>query len=190
MKHKKKLMIVVFLLLLMVAIFTSQAYAYVRNGPDGKWGASSAADLKYWKDSSVDSYGYGGRVDFGASQWNEVSSKVKLTNVTSGYVHIKVFAGDIKDTALADALNYKTNFWGNYIACWDCTYELSRIRINDPVISTYVLDYQYKALTHEFGHSLGLDHGDITPAVMVPGWNNYKVPQTDDKKGIKAIYGN
>lgn len=188
MMWNKKLKLSILLSLLLCIVLSTQALAYVPLG--GKWSASNASNLRYWKDASVNSYGYGGRVDYGATSWNNVSSKVKLTPVTSGYVHVKVFAGDIGSTDVADALNYKTDFLGNYVACWGCTYQLSRIRINQPVYKKKSEKWQYQALTHEFGHSLGLDHSGATTAVMRQGDLNYSVPQNDDKKGIKAIYGN
>lgn len=186
---KNRSILVVFITTLFVIISATQAYAYVRNGPNGKWSAVSATNLTYWKDASVGSYGYGGRVDYGATQWNNVSTKVKLTPVTSGYVDIKIYAGDTGDTSVADALNYKTDFFGNYVACWDCTYEMSRIRINQPVYKNISEKWQYKAPGHEFGHSLGLDHSNTSPAIMLQGDLDYSVTQTDDKNGLKAIYG-
>lgn len=180
----KKLKLSVLLSLLLCILFSTQVLAYVPLG--GKWIASN---LKYSKDASVNSFGYGGRVDYGATSWNNVSSKVKLTPVTSGYVHIKVFAGDTGKSGVADALNYKTDFLEDYVACWDCTYQLSRIRINQPVYKNVSEKWQYKAPTHEFGHSLGLDHSGATTAVMRQGDLNYSVPQNDVKNGLKAIYG-
>ena len=186
MAKKSKRILIVFVVTLFAIVTSIQVNAYVRYG-SGKW--SSAANLTYWKDASVASYGYGGRVDWGGTEWNNVTSKVKLTNVTSGYVDIKVFAGDTHDTSVADALNYKTDFWGNYEPCWDCTYKMSRIRINHPVYKDADETWQYKALVHEFGHSLGLGHSDKSRAIMLQGPLGYKVLQVDDITGIKAIYG-
>nr|XP_054774004.1 interstitial collagenase-like [Lytechinus pictus] len=46
--------------------------------------------------------------------------------------------------------------------------------------------------THEFGHSLGLDHSDVRGAVMFPfylGYNATFALDRDDIAGIQAIYG-
>jgi len=42
---------------------------------------------------------------------------------------------------------------------------------------------------HEFGHSLGLSHSDVTPALMAPFYNGFEVKlklQADDIKAIQV----
>ena len=46
--------------------------------------------------------------------------------------------------------------------------------------------------THEFGHSLGLEHSDVRGAIMYPYYTGY-VPNmklhSDDIRGIQSLYG-
>jgi hypothetical protein len=50
-------------------------------------------------------------------------------------------------------------------------------------------EYLSKVSLHEFGHSLGLDHSNITTAVMYKFFNNQDILQPDDITGIQSLYG-
>ncbi|WP_427051351.1 matrixin family metalloprotease [Paenibacillus sp. TC-CSREp1] len=183
---KRRLYIFTLLCASFFLIFSASASAYVTMG--GKW--SNASNLRYWKDSTVSQYGYSSHIDHGASQWNGVTTKVALSNVTSGYVDIKVFAGDTNTTDVGDALNYRVDWLGNLTACWDCTYATSVIRINNPVAKNLTPTRVNKTAAHEFGHSLGLDHSGASQAIMRQGDLGYDTLKQDDKDGIIYIYGN
>lgn len=46
--------------------------------------------------------------------------------------------------------------------------------------------------THEFGHSLGLDHSDVRGAIMYPYYTGYVADMrlhSDDIAGIRSLYG-
>ena len=47
--------------------------------------------------------------------------------------------------------------------------------------------------THEFGHSLGLDHSDVQGAIMYPYYTGYVEGMklhSDDIAAIQSLYGN
>lgn len=46
-----------------------------------------------------------------------------------------------------------------------------------------------RVAVHELGHSLGLNHTSISPAIMRATIGTVEVPQTDDLNGLLAIYG-
>ena len=46
-----------------------------------------------------------------------------------------------------------------------------------------------RVAVHELGHSLGLDHTTISPAIMRPNIGSVQVPQADDLNGVEAVYG-
>jgi hypothetical protein len=181
---KKNVIKILYFSIILLLIFTGNVYAYTTFG--GKW--EDQTFIEYQKDSSVGSYGYGSRVDWGGSQWNPVSSKFDLSATTSS-ADVKVFAGDTFETSWADTLNYKYNFWGNLESCWNCEYDYSRVRINEPKYKDLSLLMQQKVMTHEFGHVLGLDHATQRPAIMIQGDFDQNTVQQDDKDGILTIYG-
>lgn len=152
----------------------------------GKWDYPS--QLYYYKDSSVNSHGYGTHTDYGAKSWSNYSSKVNLNARSSGYVDIKVYAGDInKPGVYADALNYVNGFTG-IKPSWTGTYVASVVRINDPVMSKYGQTVVNGVMAHEFGHVLGIDHsGD--PWALMHAENSNWFHNDDDIAAVRAIYG-
>lgn len=46
-----------------------------------------------------------------------------------------------------------------------------------------------KVMTHEMGHSQGLGHTGVDPAVMRQGRTDYWRPQANDRDGLRAMYG-
>lgn len=96
----------------------------------------------------------------------------------------------------ADALNYKKTWYGGYSACWDCTWAVSRIRINNNAEGPFektTATRQQETVTHEIGHSLALKHNqdtseDSTAIMREFGFNDKKVPLAHDIAMIKHKY--
>ena len=89
-----------------------------------------------------------------------------------------------------------------FVSLFNNTNELNRAAISDihfDNADTFVLDiddftggYFFNTLTHEIGHSLGLDHVDplIASSLMNPIiQRSFVGPQADDIAGIQALYG-
>ena len=182
MKRKSILLYICLLLLLL----QSEGYAYTLEG--GSWCPTcTTVNLKVYQDSSVSSYGYGLHTNYGYSQWNGVEPRFSYSSTTSGSsANVKVFAGDTHDTSWADTMNYSVT--SGTTSCWTCTYQYSRIRINDPQAKLETEFQIKKVMTHEFGHALGLDHSSASTAIMRQGYLSYNTLQTDDTAGLKALY--
>ncbi|MGL3067042.1 MULTISPECIES: matrixin family metalloprotease [Planococcus] len=188
----KKIITVTLSLLVGILILSEVVFAYGVAG--GKW--SNANSIQYWKSSSVSSAGYSSHTDYGLTNWNSVSSKVNITSTsTASSAEIKIYAGDInKEGVYGDALNYSINWLGQVTACWDCSYDASRIRINTPVAKNATRTIFNGLMAHETGHSLGIKHSSVytanDKALMYEtiGASN-AVRIWDDNAALKSIYG-
>ncbi|MCY9666953.1 hypothetical protein M5X11_18780 [Paenibacillus alginolyticus] len=160
---------------------------------------NSASNLKYWKDSSVSTYGYTSKSDTGALAWNGISSNLAMTEVSSipTYFSIVTYVG----TSLAGLDVYGVaDYWTYGLFGWtqvnpDDLRDRARVRMDDTNLKSLndSTKVQY-AFTHEFGHAVGLKHDNDSGVASVTRdssivWSN-NMPQQIDKDHIKQKYGN
>jgi predicted Zn-dependent protease len=182
----KRVGLLVFAILIVsISAFSEKGFAYQLYG--GKWIKTNP--LYFQKDPTVTSFGYSSHTTYGATVWNQYSSKVKFTEKSGSNV-VKVFAGDIKKPGVyADTLNYTDAFIGSNVPSWTGQFVQSVVRINDPVCKKASQTVVNGVMAHEFGHVLGIAHSGDPYALMhatKPNWYH----NNDDIAAIRALYGN
>ncbi|WP_297990851.1 hypothetical protein [Anoxybacillus sp.] len=158
-------------------------------------GYAGAQNLKYWRDASVSSTGYHNRADTAYATWNNISSKVAISRVTSEstYYSIVVYAGTISGSTVYAVADYWTyGFFGwSQVNPGDAR-DRSRIRLNTPQMNTLTSAESTDVIIHEFGHALSLRHNDDSGASVMKEYEltTYGSPQQTDKDHLKQKWGN
>lgn len=139
-----------------------------------------------------------------ALQWNNISSKVKLTRVKSGTYHIKVLTAiGRQDRILAEVTPYckkfKFEFWED---CSSKVWSIARITgYENEMTRAFKNSIANRASTylHEFGHALSLAHVEDLGerSIMYPSFDTYTpdftmnvyAPGIIDKRNLKEKWG-
>jgi hypothetical protein len=160
-------------------------------------GFSSASDLKWTSSLSsnyLDTY-----VTPAASSWNGISSKVKLTKVTSGTYQVSVVTSTTTRAGLLEVMVPYCTISGVNKSSDDCltyTWNSAQIIGYTNQITAYNLNTSQiisNVYTHEFGHALSLAHtyDPLTPSVLLDSSTLYSLsPQQLDKTNLKRKWGN
>lgn len=179
--HRRMLFLLV---IVVISLPVNTADAYVKLG--GYWGGGEANSLTYWLDASVTQTGYTSYAQHGSTAWNS-SPYINVAQTTSSTnANIKWYASTIDlGDFYADTMNYDNSY-----PCLACEYDTSTIRINVSSFKSLDTNRMKETTAHEVGHSLGLDHEDDVPAIMIsgPGWLYGTYPVQDDFNGITDIY--
>jgi hypothetical protein len=163
--------------------------------PDHLWsgGFGSASSLKWT--SSLSSTYLSDYVIPGANGWNGISSKVNLTQVSSGTYQIRVSTqSDPRYGVVGEMIAYCPSGSG-YTKCGGYTpwgsaqvFGYTNQIANFSLTKTQIISSVY---SHEFGHSLSLGHNDSElPAVMTANAVTTILPQAADKSHLKSKWGN
>lgn len=173
---KKKIVISLTLMILFMFPLTN-AYAYELNG--SKFQAPKK--LTYYIDSSVNDAGYFTAAKHGIFAWDPLSEIAIYGTAGKVSSEIRMFYTnkDTGDYATASNECYcSTNDYSN-ITFWKSMSKLDTTN-------------QKETAVHEVGHSLGLKHEDDNRGTSImlsgPAFINKTSPQSDDIKGITAIY--
>lgn len=190
MKVKRILLLILGLAFLLPTILVN-AHSDHYN-PNGYIGAQN---LKYWRDASVSSAGYHNRADTAYATWNNISSKVAISQVTSEptYYSIVVYAGTISGSTVYATADYWTyGFFGWRQVNPEDARDRSRIRLNTPQMNTLTSAESTDVIIHEFGHALSLRHNDNSGASVMKEYEltTYGSPQQTDKDHLKQKWGN
>lgn len=163
--------------------------------------SGGASNLTYWLDSSVASYGFTGSIDNGASKWDESSSKIGFTKVSSSTTaSVKVFVGN---HSLPAGVMGETSYWmlnGQQVGAGDVTngsnYQQALVVLDygNQSDTGYTSDNRYKTSGHELGHVLGLNHFENAPAHSGDHWMksgkiSLTAPKSVDLAHIRTKWG-
>jgi len=124
-------------------------------------------------------------IALGAGNWNATPTKLNLYPVLGGGGHIYV-GGDYFGNIGWNAQN--TNY-REFI--WFGDYDSSVIDLNYDAMDSRSSLYNSSTITHEIGHSLGLDHVSDNSQIMSTYGNPTRTtytPGTDDVDGINYLY--
>lgn len=155
-------------------------------------GFGSTSDLR-WTSTLSSSY-LNDYVIPGVNGWNGISSKVKLTRITSGTYQINVLTGTNPTYGVVgEMIPYCSN--GSSYQCIATTpwgsarvYGYTNQITNTKLTKTEIISNVY---CHEFGHALSLAHNDNDlPTVMRASIVTNVLPQGPDKSHLKGKWGN
>jgi hypothetical protein len=155
-------------------------------------GLSTASALK-WTSSISESY-LTSYVVPSANSWNNISSRVSLTRVTSGAYQVRILTGTNAVQGYVGAVYpYCAQGAGRAICNnqnWTSaqltgyTNQISAMNLN----TSQIIGTVY---AHEFGHVLSLEHNDtISPSVMTTSSIVSFTAQQTDKDHLKQKWGN
>jgi hypothetical protein len=173
-------------------------FLYKKSRHDKRFG-NSAKYLKYWQDTSFNSYGsygYASLSDTGMFAWNNISSNLGVSEVTSEptYYSIVSYVGNtISGMDVYGVVDYwQYSWWGWNQVNPDDLRDRARVRFDHTNINSLpdTPSKQY-VFTHEYGHAVGLKHNNGTTSVMRDtnvDWTK-NMPQTADKNHITQKYG-
>lgn len=135
---------------------------------------ASAAALKVWQDTSMNTYGYSNFVTSALPEWDNITNAdVSLTTTTiQSNADIRLYAGDYSYMgyfAITKAFNTSgTDITGN-----GSTWYKSSSFFNYPVMNAWAFTStnKQKTVTHEIGHNIGLNDQDTwdTNSIMRQG---------------------
>ncbi|MEK5061809.1 hypothetical protein BK126_28300 [Paenibacillus sp. FSL H7-0326] len=139
--------------------------------------SGGASSLTYWLDASVASYGFTGSIDNGAAKWDESSSGIGFTKITSSTnASIKIFIGnhDLPANTYGEASYW--NLSGQQVGAGAVTdgssFQQARIILDagNQSDAKFESSHRYKTSGHEIGHVLGLNHFENAPAHSGDHW--------------------
>jgi hypothetical protein len=130
-----------------------------------------------------------------ANGWNGISSKVTLTQVSSGTYQIKVNTSTTASFGTVGEMIQYCSFGSGAAVCqtetpWTSVQVLGYTNqiANFYLTKTEIISTVY---AHEFGHALSMAHNTIdTPSLMETGSKKTILPQATDKSHLKLKWGN
>ncbi|MCE5172731.1 hypothetical protein LQV63_26020 [Paenibacillus profundus] len=158
-------------------------------------GGRAAGSFSAYYHSSVSSNGYDNHYETARTNWNGISSKVKVskTTTTSGDPDRYYVGTTGTSTLLGQIVPYKLS-GGTYVeASPNDKWAYSTATIYDNTMKSYKMTHSQivSNATHEIGHTVSLAHSPSSsgPSVMKQGIQDIG-PQTYDKNELKAKWGN
>ncbi|QOT00354.1 hypothetical protein JNUCC42_06425 [Brevibacterium sp. JNUCC-42] len=184
---RKKLKIAIVTTLSCVSLFSAVAYAdygkkYLFTGG---LRASYVKNIKYVLAGGSSSY-QKKVMKAGVEAWNDISSKVNVSEGNSGAIVSVILTNSNKNNLYGIMMPF---------ADGDRDYELDDIWDNidvigyDNTLSRIGIDEQRGVFTHEMGHALSLAHNDSDSDLIMHSVNLSTGIQTDDEKNLKLKWG-
>lgn len=169
-----------FLVILLFFLMSNSSDVKAYDLMSGKYPVHLATNLEYYIDSAATTY----ETDtvLGILNWNNFPSYVKISTKVLREDNAELrfyYTGIDKGRTVADNTNYTSS---------TNVYKYSRIQYHLGFKSLGTSDKRETA-AHEVGHSLGLNHEDTKPSIMLTsGFRGSALPQLDDWNGIIAKY--
>jgi hypothetical protein len=156
-------------------------------------GFGTASDLR-WTSSLSSSY-LSDYVIPATNGWNGISSRVKLTQVSSGAYQIKVNITTSSSFGTVGEMISYCSAGSGYVKCGGVTPWGSAqvIGYTNQITNFYLTKTEIisTVYSHEFGHALSMGHNFVdTPSVMQQGSKSTYLPQATDKSHLKLKWGN
>ncbi len=159
-----------------------------------------AGEIRVWNDQSVIDQGYKGTVDNAIADWNAASTKIGLY-YNSTDPEVKVYASSLPAGTYGVTDYWDYNWLGqvSQVSASDITngtdYDQARIRLGYNNMSGWTWQERYMNTGHEFGHVLGLNHFENSPAHSGDHWmksGKYSMPDpsTTDTDHVRNKWGN
>jgi hypothetical protein len=186
------------LVLLLVAALVALPHAYSFTGP--VWQTKTVTYYINPTNAGLDATDVIAAVQAAAAAWNGTGANIQLQygGLTSGSTlqsnnNNEIFFSPAPSSLIAD-----TYWWGDccgHFVDIDTSFYMGSMTLFagstgcDPSLNAY---YLQDAMTHEFGHMLGLWHSTVPTATMYPNMDRctteWRTLDPDDINGIRALY--
>ncbi len=160
----KSIISMVIMVVITLSIY-SVSYADCWSGTTNK--VNSEGKIYFWKDSSIESYGYSAKFTSAISNWQFSVDAMSFSNVTSADDYTdRWYVGDTVISGLGgQIIPRKKNWLGLWVtADLDEDWSHCKVYVYDNQMDYYNLTTLERVsnITHELGHSLKLDHPSTT----------------------------
>lgn len=174
MKSKKQLTVMTILVVLLISIIPTVAFAYTLLGFPYQKFDSNSITYSYEQQGTVNRLS---QISTSMARWNGSGANISCTYDASGSGNVYINTADYGNTSWAGRCSYPAFYMPNGAV----------ININDYFM--WSTAYVYNVVQHEMGHAYGLDHTSDRSALMYDTMQDTVVyPSADDVAGVNSRY--